>query len=310
MMKVLKLFWIVVMFSSPAFCFELRTVPEVSPTAYLRWDLSSGPIRVSLDSKGSADLPVGVIEKSLQRALTAWEDITRQNLKFEYQGMTSGHSADAQDHINLVQWVEKDWQYSTYAIGITSYSYYLDDPPTIIDADIQMNGQNYRWAVSNADNENKIDVEETLIHEIGHLLGLSHTSTAKAQMFPYLAGHPTHAVTIDDRAAVRFLYGTPDNSFRLVTPVRNAIYVRNISERGLPLPVFRWRSGPDSNYVLEFSGAASFAKRIQIEIGPYPFYSLTPQMEKRLQKLYATDRIYWRVRSGTLISPVRSFRFS
>src|SRR5262245_27432008 len=65
-------FLILLFLTSPAFCFELRSVPEVSPTAYLRWDISKGPIRISLDSKGSADVSVNAVESSLKHALTAW----------------------------------------------------------------------------------------------------------------------------------------------------------------------------------------------------------------------------------------------
>jgi hypothetical protein len=300
---------VVLILPSLLFSFELRTVPEVSPTAYLRWDISKGPVKISLDSKGSKELSVNAVQGALQKALNAWQGVTRQNLTFQYQGKISGHSASNQDGINLIQWVEKDWQYSRYALGITMYSFYLDDPPNIVDADILINGRDYHWAIESADNDNLVDVQETLIHELGHLIGLSHTSSEHAQMFPYLAGNPTHQISLDDRAAMRFLYGSSSTSFQLVTPVRKATYVRNISARGLPLPVFRWRTGPTSNYILEFSDSALFKKKIQIQAGQFPFYALTAQMEQKLKNLSPGKPIYWRVLSGAAVSPTRSFRF-
>jgi hypothetical protein len=306
MMRSLAL---ILLLCSSAFCFELRSIPEVSPAAYLKWDIGEAPIQVSLDSRGSADFSLGQSEQALIAALDSWQNVSRQNMRFQYAGTISLQAASNTDRINSVQWVESGWDYSSHTLAVTKYSYYLEDPPTLIDADILINGQNYRWAVTNADNKNRIDIRQALIHELGHLLGISHSSVANAQMFPYLKDAATHSVSIDDRAALRFLYGTGDTSFKLVSPVRKARYVSNISKQGLPLPVFRWRQGPGTDYVLEFSNTSSFKKKIQISVGPYPFYALTPQMENKLLNFSAEDKIYWRVRSGGSISPTRYFTF-
>ncbi|MCI0414241.1 matrixin family metalloprotease [bacterium] len=293
---------------SSAFCFELRMIPQISPNAYLSWDLEEGPIQVSLDSRGSADLSLGQSEQALIDALDAWQGVSNQNMRFHYAGITIVQASSSTDGVNSVQWIESGWQYSSYTLAVTKYSYWLEDPPTLVDADILMNGDHYRWTISNADNQKRIDAAQTLIHELGHLLGISHTSVANAQMFPYLTGSPSHAISKDDKAALRFLYGSPAPYFTQITPIRRAKYVRNISQRGLPLPVFRWQEGSDANYIVEFSNTRSFARKIQVSAGPFPSYALTPQIEKRLLKL-SDDKIYWRVVSGHAISKIRFFRF-
>jgi len=292
-----------------AFCFELRMIPEISPTAYLRWDLGEGSIRVSLDSRGSADLSLAQSEQALIVALNSWQGVGRQNMRFQYAGITSVQASSSTDGTNSIQWIESGWEYSSHTLAVTKYSYWLEDPPTLVDADILMNGQQYRWTITNADNRQRIDASQTLIHELGHLLGISHSSVANAQMFPYQSGDPSHSISKDDMAALRFLYGPSTVSFNLISPIRRARYVSNISHQGLPLPVFRWQEGPDTNYIVEFSGTRSFAKKIQVSAGPYPSYALTPQIESRLLKLSAVDKIYWRVVSGSSISKIRYFRF-
>ena len=291
-----------------AFGFELRMIPQVSPTAYLSWDLNDGPIRVSLDQRGSADLSLAQSEQALVAALNAWQGVSGQNVKFEYAGtaMVQGTSTDG---VNSIQWIESGWAYSSYTLAVTRYSYWLEDPPTLVDADILMNGDQYRWTTKDADNRNRIDTTQTLIHELGHLLGISHSAVANSQMFPYQAGVPSHSVSRDDMAAIRFLYGPSSTSFDLITPIRRAKYVSNISRNGLPLPVFRWQEGPSTDYVVEFSATRSFDKKIQVSAGPYPSYALTPQLEKRLLKLSAEGKIYWRVVSGSSISKTRQLRF-
>jgi len=292
----------------PGFCFELRTISEIGPNAYLRWDISSGPIRVALNQSGSADLPVGAAEKALLNVLGSWQGITKQNVQLQYDGRTAAVH-NSQDQINVLQWIEKDWQYSSYAIAVTSYTYYVEDPPTIIDADILLNGEDYRWSASATNNDGTVDIQQTLTHETGHMLGLSHTSVVSAQMFPFLSSDVTHTLSVDDRAAVRFLYGTPPVSFKSISPVKKAAYVKGIAANGLPLPVFRWTAGPDSNYTVEFSNTSTFEKKIRISTAPYPMHALTAGQEKKLLKLATADKIYWRVKSGGEVTPVRVFTF-
>ena len=291
---------------SIGYSFELKDVPEISPTAYLKWDLGVGAIRIALDRQGSADLKFSEVEQALFGALNTWESVSNQNMRFQYSGSVSLQAASSTDRMNTIHWVENDWKYSSYALAVTSYSYYLDDPPTLVDADIFMNGQNFNWGVGSA-SETRVDVQQTLIHEVGHLLGISHTSVKNAQMFPYLTG--SKALTKDDRAALRYLYGPHSSSFAVVSPVGHSKYAANISSRGLPLPVFRWNAGLDSNYVIEFSSTSTFSRKIKVSAGPYPFYALTPQMEKKLLALSPIDKIFWRVRSGSSVTPARSFRF-
>jgi hypothetical protein len=295
------------LFYSFGFCFEVKTIPTISPTAFLKWDLLQGPVSVTLDQRGSADLNFAQTEQALVSALNVWQNVPGQRVRFQYDGVVSLQSASGTDELNSVQWIESGWDYSSHAIAVTSYSYYLQDPPVIIDADIFMNGQNYKWTTSTADSQT-VDAQETLIHEIGHLLGISHTGVTNAQMFPYLSGTANHKLMRDDKAALRFRYGTPNLSFAPVTPIRRARYTANLSREGLPLPVFRWNDGPDSNYIVEFSNSTTFAKKIRVTTAPYPFYQLTPSMERKLIKLYGEDKIFWRVRSGVAVSASRPFR--
>jgi predicted Zn-dependent protease len=292
-----------------AFCFELRMIPEISPTAYLSWDLAEGPVRVSLDSHGSADLSLSQSEQALIAALNAWQGVTQQNMTFQYAGTASVQASSSTDGMNSIQWVESGWEYSSHTLAVTKYSFWLEDPPSLVDADILMNGDQYRWTISKPDNRNSIDTVQTLIHELGHLLGVSHSAVANAQMFPYQTGIASHSISKDDMGAIRFLYGPSTTSFDLITPIRRAKYVSNISRNGLPLPVFRWQEGPNTNYIVEFSARRSFEKKIQVSAGPYPSYALTPQIEKRLLKLSAEGKIYWRVISGSSISRTRHLRF-
>jgi hypothetical protein len=306
-MKLFRSLTIILAVCSFAFCFELKTIPDISPTAFLKWDLREGPIAVSLDHRGSADMNLAQTEHAVVAALNVWQGVAGQSVRFRYDGLNSLQGASGTDEVNSVQWVESGWEYSSHAIAVTSYSYYLEDPPVLVDADIFMNGQNYMWN-SGATNSRSIDAQQTLIHEFGHLLGISHTGVKNAQMFPFLSGPANHQLSRDDKAALKFLYGTPISFFAAITPVANAKYAENLSSRGLPLPIFRWNPGPDSNYVIEFSNSRTFEKKIRVSAGSLPFYQLKPIMERRLRKLSGPGKVFWRVRSGSSVTPTRGFR--
>ena len=80
---------------------------------------------------------------------TQWQGVTRQNVRFQYIGTANVQSSSSTDGVNSVQWVESGWEYSSHTLAVTKYSYWLHDPPTLADADILMNGQQYRWTMSN-----------------------------------------------------------------------------------------------------------------------------------------------------------------
>ncbi|KAJ1296283.1 hypothetical protein BS78_01G288300 [Paspalum vaginatum] len=74
-----------------------------------------------------------------------------------------------------------------------------------------------RWAVD-MDTEtahSAVDLESVATHEIGHILGLGHSSSPKAVMYPSLSPREKKAeLTVDDIEGVQWLYG-PNPGFSL-----------------------------------------------------------------------------------------------
>ena len=87
---------------------------------------------------------------------------------------------------NIVVFWDEDWPHPSLGgvIALTTTTHIPQDG-RIIDADIELNATNFEFTnLTNAnDNSSKTDLANTMVHEIGHLLGLGHTTDAQATMF-------------------------------------------------------------------------------------------------------------------------------
>jgi hypothetical protein len=127
---------------------------------------------------------------TIQASFDAWENVSCSQISFALGGLTCNENIGREDqditggNQNLLVWQEENWAESTDAIAVTVVS---PNPETgeILDADILMNGQYFNFAILSNPNDTVADVQNTLTHEIGHLIGFNHETTiSEATMFP------------------------------------------------------------------------------------------------------------------------------
>jgi hypothetical protein len=272
---------------------------------FRKWNLSAGPVSITLNSQGSEDLPLSRVESEIQSALGAWRNA---GVNLQYAGTSSEAVVNSSDQINSILWAGNDWRYSSSTLAMTLFTYYLTDPPEMVDADIIFNARDFRWTAGQQ-GDNSVDFQMILLHELGHLIGLSHSSVFKSSLYPYLKSTISHKLENDDKTGARFLYGSPITDFVAITPVPNANYVTGMATKSLPLPVFRWGNGSNSNFTLEFSPTSSFARKITIAAGANNHYSLKGSDERELLALSGTKKVYWRISTGTTKTAPRPLLF-
>lgn len=103
---------------------------------------------------------------------------------------TNLSGSEKPDGENRVVWREDRWTASSgRALAITTTEFVVNTGE-IVDADIDINGVNFRWTVVTAntpefDEEGMPyhDLQNTLAHEFGHLLGFAHTNVREATMW-------------------------------------------------------------------------------------------------------------------------------
>lgn len=200
---------------SPQFADEGRTVR-------LRWRNAAIPIAVSTSLlKQTLNLKTdGDALALVRRSCDAWEKAA--NVKFEIFATDklsispSGKSGDGVNLITAAQTAENLLLFGADAAEVSARTRtFYNAKGFIIEADIVLNPYQQ---FSTDGSLGTFDLEATLTHEIGHLLGLDHSMLPGATMFERLGkngvyGLPNFAARTlaeDDIAGVRAIYGAGD----------------------------------------------------------------------------------------------------
>jgi hypothetical protein len=154
---------------------------------------SSGCVLLHLASEGSNQVAGDEEVAAVERSLSEWQN---QGASCSYFDLILEGRSDAEvgfNGINLIKFREELWCrpatdsspevcHDDAAAGLTTL-FFVDDPGSardgeILDADIELNGVNFAISVageSGGTAQCLADLQNTLTHELGHLIGLDHT---------------------------------------------------------------------------------------------------------------------------------------
>ncbi len=198
---------------------------ETTPDA-VRWD-NSGPVEYRMQADFGGGLDPLLLQNAVRGAFKAWATIPDADVAFEEGGIftgpacphalpadtsdelisdfaaTCGGSIPEVDGVSAVFFIEEVWPFDQVVIGLTTITWNEDNQ--LVDADIALNGVDYVWSLS--DSEVQTDVASIVLHEVGHLLGLAHTTAPDAVMrVDYQQGDKVRELGADDLAGLAFLY--------------------------------------------------------------------------------------------------------
>jgi hypothetical protein len=196
------------------------------PGTFLYW-----PIRTlswHMNKAGCPDVPLSEAVGAVRRAFFSWSSPSCTDIYFNYGGLESTEKTnltlgdgDKPDNKNLIIWREQQWPPS----GVTDPSVTKDTPAVttliyntdnglIVDADVDLNGVNFWWTVTDDPKAASSDIENIIAHEIGHILGLAHSDEAEATMYSMTKSSELKKRTLekDDTAAVCFIYPFSDTT--------------------------------------------------------------------------------------------------
>jgi matrixin len=179
-------------------------------------------VSYSVQRDGSKQLSLADIERVAGQAFITWGSAQCPG------GGTPGIVASAypvvdcqqvpsQGHNNAIIFRDGSWPYDDIAnaIGYTTLTVYEESTGghvagEIIGADIEINSANYTIVASATPPAGAYDLSSILTHEVGHFLGLAHSTETSAVM--YALYHPqSTTLTLDDISGICSIY-PPDGS--------------------------------------------------------------------------------------------------
>ncbi|MBW2734212.1 MAG: hypothetical protein JRH20_17625 [Deltaproteobacteria bacterium] len=152
----------------------------------LRWTHSNCVI-MRPNSKGSADINDGSDVQAVFRSADRWRSASESCSYIRFVMEEASPDAEAEfrqgeANENVITWVEDGWRdvlgHDPQAAGLTTV-FFVDSPGSsrdgkILDADIELNGEYFRFSAGEVGVKGRMDVENTVVHEMGHVLGLDH----------------------------------------------------------------------------------------------------------------------------------------
>ncbi len=207
---------------SADFSYWITDESSVSQTASYthlgaRWsDFDTTDIDWTAHENGMPDL-TGNGFSEFQAAIAAWNNDSGSNISLRYTGTTTATAGLASsDSINSILFEDPgndiDGSYSCASGGVLAvgqwrswgtHNYKGIDFSSIVEGDVvTQNGASCYFAGHDGK-----DGEEVFAHELGHTLGLGHSSEIEALMYPVAHGDGRGAdLQLDDRNAVHYLY--------------------------------------------------------------------------------------------------------
>jgi Matrixin len=180
------------------------------------------PVGYFISDRGASGVSAIEMRDAVARAAATWSAVETARVQFEFQGMT-GAIPDVVDGRTTIGFLDRpDLE---QVLGATSF---MIDTTTgaIVEADIFFNTR-FQWSVAAAGVAGRVDLESVALHELGHLLGLSHSGLGETElqasgnrrvtasgavMFPIAMSSGTIAERVlhaDDVAGVSDLYPAP-----------------------------------------------------------------------------------------------------
>ena len=214
----LLLIALILLLARPAWSYlTLRILTPSKEVAQLKW--AGFPIQWRVNPTQGANVAGARSQAEVFRAaFTAWQAVPTATVNFTEGAVTPPSVRRAVDGVNLISTNVSVAEYADSAVGRTFTVYFdatgvdelgrkIDFPGQVVEADVLFNPSSL-FSTDVIPAAGRFDLQSVATHEIGHLLGLGHTSITSSVMFPNVATGTSYARTlsVDEIAGVSTIY--------------------------------------------------------------------------------------------------------
>lgn len=146
------------------------------------WRRDQFPISLQLDQNGSPNLPLASVQSAITNSINTWNSVNCSIARLQLSGVIPNLTAPAHDGKNVIKFLQTgaEWRWSELIFALTVVTTNLRTGQ-ILDADLVFNNWRFKWGVQG--NPGEADLQATATHEIGHILGLDHSTDPAAAMY-------------------------------------------------------------------------------------------------------------------------------
>ncbi len=202
------------------------SIPESS------FNRNTGAIRYYIGSDTYSVTNHSAEVNAVRASFDQWQTVPGTEVKFEYEGLLGGiPQVDFEDGTNVVFWITQSTLVNNGApsggmvdmSGVLAFAFpkAVDGTTELRECDIVINGVDFEWFTDRVTpRSDGFLIEGTVVHEIGHLLGLSHSTLGSATMYwTGQRGNRTQqaGLSSDEISLMQGLYGDGSLSANLGT---------------------------------------------------------------------------------------------
>lgn len=215
-MKIIKLNYMIVLFWLVVLA-QGGVVYAYQPNTIL-WPADRQPVQLLLHDHSLEEISVDDIEVEVLSSLEEWNRVPCSTIQLEYAGRTE--EIVTPDYMQVLEWIDDDDRWGgmgSLTAGATIINSFRnnDGELELLQVDIAFNAVDFEWRVGGASalNTSILDPQSVLTHELGHLMGLGHTSDdAAATMAPaYRPELSQRTLGLDDKQGICDLYWTAES---------------------------------------------------------------------------------------------------
>ena len=162
-----------------------------------------------VNEQGTEQIPFEEVRNTVIKSAAVWSapNCSYFSLYFSTNEDRIGFNPYTKENANIIVFRDSSWEESKSIMALTTVT---QDSVTgeIYDADIEVNTQSYSFSTVSGGSYQSVDFENTLTHEIGHVLGLAHSKVMEATMFAFSSagGVAKRSLHSDDIEGICTLY--------------------------------------------------------------------------------------------------------